>query len=177
MLLNHGSPLRTNATDAAPPRPRPSRVVPPPQPTTQPQNTTPDNDDVQTMSYDHASQARDDAQSAATQYDRSLSCVVDTSINSGFDRSQEIPDNAPVAAYREAMAAVGSSNRSRRAQNRRGATSQLQTTPSQSDDESVQSQEEDDDGDMDSNDDETSHAYGNIKARRSRLCIIIVTTQ
>ena len=111
------------------------------------------------MSYDHASQARDDAQSA-TQDDRSLSCVVGISINSGFDRSQEIPDNALVAAYREAMAAVGSSDRSRRAQIEEvlTATPQLQTTPSQSDDESVPSQEEDDDGDMDSNEDETRHA-------------------
>ena len=103
-----------------------------------------------------------DVAQSATQDDTSLSCVVDISINSGFDRSQEIPDNALVSAYREAMAAaavaIGPSDRSRRTQNRGGPTPPIQTWPSQSDDESGPSEQEDDQGDANSNGNETDDA-------------------
>ena len=84
--------------------------------------------------------------------------MVEISVNSGFDRSQEVPDNAPVSAYMEAMAAVGSSDRSRRAQNRSGPTSQLQTRQGQSDGVSVPSQEEAEAGDASSKEDDTDSA-------------------
>ena len=109
------SHLRTNATDAAPPPPRPSRVDPPSVPTTPPRDSRTNNDDIQTLSYEHGSQAQNVA-AGDTPDDRSLSCVVNISINSGFDRSPNRADNAPVEEYTEAMAAVGSSSRARRAQ-------------------------------------------------------------
>ena len=42
--------------------------------------------------------------------------MVNISMNSGFDRSPNRADNAPVEEYTEAMAAVASSSRNRRAQ-------------------------------------------------------------
>ena len=149
--------LRTNATDAGPPPPRPLRVDPPSQPTSPPRESGANNDDVQTLSYEHAPQDQNDAHGDTQDDDRSLSCVVNISVNSGFDRSQEIPDNAPVSAYRETMAAVGSSARSRRAQGRSGQTSPLQTRDSQSDNESGPSDDEHEHGDA-SREDETDSA-------------------
>ena len=149
------SHLRTNATDAAPPPPRPSRVDPPSVPTTPPRDSRTNNDDIQTLSYEHGSQAQNVA-AGDTPDDRSLSCVVNISINSGFDRSQNIPDNAPVSAYRDAMAAVASSSRSRRAQRRSGHTRPIPLNMCHSDTESGQSEDGNEDGDASDNEDDDS---------------------
>ena len=82
--------------------------------------------------------------------------MVNISVNSGFDRSQDIPDNVPVSAYRETMAAVGSSARSRRAQVRSGPTRPIPVHLCQSDDESGPSEDGHEHGDASSKEDDDS---------------------
>ena len=148
--------LRTNATDAGPPPPRSLRVDPPSQPTSPPRESGANNDDVQTLSYDHAPQDQNDAHGDTQDDDRSLSCVVNISVNSGFDRSQGVPDNAPVSAYREAMAAVGCSSRTRRAQTRNDPLRPIPPHLSQSVNEGSQSEDGDEDDDAANNDSDAS---------------------
>ena len=149
--------LRTNATDAGPPPPRPLRVDPPSQPTSPPRESGANNDDVQTLSYDHAPQDQNDAHGDTQDDDRSLSCVVNISVNSGFDRSQGVPDDAPVSAYREAMAAVGCSSRTRRAQTRNAPLRPIPPHLSQRVNDGSQSGSGDEDGDASNNESDDSN--------------------
>ena len=146
------SHLRTNATDAAPPPPRPSRVDPPSVPTTPPRDSRTNNDDIQTLSYDHAPNGA----VGDTPDDRSVSCVVNISINSGFDRSPNRADNAPVEEYTEAMAAVASSSRTRRAQLRSAPIRPIPPHLSPSDNESGPSEDGNEHGDASGNEDDDS---------------------
>ena len=129
---------------------RSSRGDPPSVPTTPPRDSRTNNHDIQTLSYEHGSQAQNVA-AGDTPDDRSLSCVVNIAINSGFDRSQNIRDNAPVAAYTDAMAAVASSSRSRRAQLRSAPFRQIPPHLSPSDNESGPSEDGHEDGDASGN--------------------------
>ena len=82
--------------------------------------------------------------------------MVNISVNSGFDRSQGVPDNAPVSAYREAMAAVGSSSRTRRAQTRSAPLRPIPPHLSQSVNEGSQSEDGDEDEDASDNESDDS---------------------
>ena len=148
------SHLRTNATDAGPPPPRPLRVDPPGglMPTTPPRDSGANTDDIQTLSYDHAPNGA----VGDTADDTSLSCVVNISINSGFDRSPNRADNAPVEEYTEAMAAVASSSRTRRAQLRSAPFRPIPAHLSQSVNEDSPSEDGDEDEDAADNESDDS---------------------
>ena len=72
-------------------------------------------------------------------------------MNSGFDRSPNRADNAPVEEYTEAMAAVASSSRTRRPQLRSATFRPIPAHLSPSDNESGPSEDGHEDGDASGN--------------------------
>ena len=128
-------------------------------PTTPPRQSGANTDDVQTLSYDHAPQAQNDAHGDTQDDAMSLSCVVNISVNSGFDRSQGVADDAPVSAYRKAMAmaAVGCSSRTRRALTRTDPLRPIPPHLSQSVIEGSQSGSGDEDDDASNNESDDSN--------------------